>query len=152
MFDVRAYNGAGRELQIVRADPSQWNIAGHDGSVRLTYKVFGKIVDGTYLAIDTSHAHMNMPATLIQARRLDSRPVRVTFVPPAGSKWKPATQLFPTEDPWTFTAPNLQYLMDSPTELSDFSLRTFKVQNPDGKSFPIRTAVHHEATEADVDE
>ena len=84
MFDVRAYNGAGRELQIVRADPSQWNIAGHDGSVRLTYKVFGKIVDGTYLAIDTSHAHMNMPATLMRARRLDSRPVRVTFVPPAG--------------------------------------------------------------------
>ena len=152
VFDVRAYNGAGRELQIVRADPSQWNIAGHDGSVRLTYKVFGKMVDGTYLAIDSSHAHINMPATLMWARKLDMRPVRVTFVPPAGSKWKPATQLFPTEDPWTFTAPNLQYLMDSPTELSDFSLRTFKVQNPDGKSFTIRTAVHHDATEADVDE
>ena len=95
MFDVRAYNGAGRELQIVRADPSQWNIAGHDGSVRLTYKVFGKIVDGTYLAIDTSHAHMNMPATLMWARRLDSRPVRVTFVPPAGVKVETGDAIVP---------------------------------------------------------
>ena len=43
------------------------------------------------------------------ARGLDARAVRITFVPPAGSKWKPATQLFPTSDPWSFTAPNLQY-------------------------------------------
>ena len=71
---------------------------------------------------------------------------------PAQSAWKVATQFFPTEDPWTFTAPNLQYLMDSPTELSNYSLRTFTVKNPDGKTFTIRTAVHHDATEADVDE
>ena len=42
---------------------------------------------------------MNMPATLMWARGLDARPVRVTFAPPAGSNWKPATQLFPTDDP-----------------------------------------------------
>ena len=92
---------------------------------------------------------MNMPATLMWARGFDMRPVRVTFEPPASSAWKPATQLFPTEDPWTFTAPNLQYLMDSPTELSDYTLRSFKVRNPDGKEFTIRTAVHHDATDAD---
>jgi predicted metalloprotease with PDZ domain len=66
--------------------------------------------------------------------------------------WKPATQLFPTDDPWTFTAPNLQYLMDSPTELSNQSFRSFTVRNADGKQFTIRTAVHHDATEADIDE
>ena len=110
------------------------------------------MVDGTYLGIDTSHAHMNMPATLMWGRQLDTRPIRITFVAPAQSAWKVATQLFPTEDPWTFTAPNLQYLMDSPTELSNYSLRTFTVKNPDGKTFTIRTAVHHDATEADVDE
>ncbi len=51
-----------------------------------------------------------------------------------------ATQLFPTDDPWTFTAPNLQYLMDSPTELSAQTIRTFTVRNPDGKDATIRTA------------
>ena len=152
VFDVRAYNGAGRELKIVRPNLYQWNVEDHDGSVRITYKVFGNMVDGTYLGIDTSHAHMNMPATLMWGRQLDLRPIRITFSAPAQSSWKVATQLFPTDDPWTFTAPNLQYLMDSPTELSDFSLRTFTVKNPDGKSFTIRTAVHHEATDADVDE
>ena len=39
--------------------------------------------------------------------------------------WKVATQLFPTADPARFTAPHLQYFMDSPTELSAFTLREF---------------------------
>ena len=116
----------GKELALARPNPYQWDVAGHDGTVRITYKIFGNLVDGTYLAIDTSHAHMNMPATLMWARQLDDRPARVTFTPPAGSNWRPATQLFPTADPWTFTAPNLQYLLDSPTELSAYRLREFR--------------------------
>ena len=51
--------------------------------MRIVYKVFGNHVDGTYLAVDDSHAHMNMPATLMWARGFDLRPVRVTFEPPA---------------------------------------------------------------------
>ena len=82
---------------------------------------------------------------------MDGRPARVTFTPPAGSNWKPATQLFPTADPWTFTAPNLQYLLDSPTELSDYKLREFKVKNPDGKSFTIRAAIHTESPDRDIE-
>src|SRR5436190_520218 len=152
VFDVHAFDGNGKELSPTRPTPSQWNVAGHDGTVRLTYKVFGNHVDGTYLAVDDSHAHMNMPATLMWARGFDMRPVRVTFQPPARSAWKPATQLFPTADPWTFTAPNLQYLMDSPTELSDYTLRSFTVRNPDGKEFTIRTAVHHDGDPSVIDE
>jgi predicted metalloprotease with PDZ domain len=152
VFDVHAYDGKGTELTPTRPNPYQWDVAGHDGTVRIAYKVYGDHIDGTYLGIDTTHAHMNLPATLMWARGFDMRPVRVRFQPPAGSTWKAATQLFPTDDAWTFTAPNLQYLMDSPTELSAFSLRTFKVRNPDGKEFTIRVTVHHDATEADVDE
>jgi predicted metalloprotease with PDZ domain len=152
VFDLHAFDGAGRRLAVARPNPYQWNVAGHDGTVRITYKVFGNRVDGTYLGIDASHAHMNMPATLMWARGLDARPVRITFTPPAGLKWTPSTQLFPTSDPWTFTAPNLQYLMDSPTELSVQSRRSFTVKNPDGREFTIVVALHHDATEADVDE
>jgi predicted metalloprotease with PDZ domain len=152
VFDLHAYDGKGRPLRFSRPNPYQWNVAGHDGTVKIVYKVFGNHVDGTYLGIDTSHAHMNMPATLMWARGLDMRPSRVRFEPPAGSSWKAATQLFPTSDPWTFTAPNLQYLMDSPTELSNFSVRTFTVRNPDGKELTIRTAVHHDADEKAIDE
>jgi predicted metalloprotease with PDZ domain len=152
VFDLHAFDGAGRELPTTRPNPYQWNVTGHDGTVRVAYKVYGDHVDGTYLAVDPSHAHMNMPATLMWARGLEARAVRVTFVPPQGSKWMPATQLFPTADPWTFTAPNLQYLMDSPTELSAQSFRSFKVRNPDGKELTIVTAVHHDAGDAEVNE
>jgi predicted metalloprotease with PDZ domain len=152
VFDVHAFDGNGHEIVPSRPNPYQWNVSVHDGTVRIAYKVFGNHVDGTYLAVDDSHAHMNMPAMLMWARGFDMRPVRITFQPPAKSTWKPATQLFPTSDPWTFTAPNLQYLMDSPTELSDYTLRSFTVHNPDGREFTIRTAVHHDGDPSAVDE
>ena len=152
VFDLRAFDGAGRPLAPARPNPYQWDFTGHDGSVRIVYKVFGKLVDGTYLAVDTSHAHINMPAALMWARGLQDRPARVTFAPPEGSGWRPATQLFPSSDPWTFTAPNLQYLMDSPVELSEHAVRSFVVTNPDGRALTIRAAVHHDAADSDVDE
>jgi predicted metalloprotease with PDZ domain len=152
VFDVHAFDGKGTELKPVRPNPYQWNVAGHDGTVRIVYKVFGNHVDGTYLAVDDSHAHLNMPATLMWARGFDMRPVRVTFQPPPQTSWKAATQLFATDDPWTFTAPNFQYLMDSPTELSDYTLRSFTVKNPDGKVFTIRTAVHPDGEPSAIDE
>jgi predicted metalloprotease with PDZ domain len=152
VFDLHVFNGAGRELTASRPNADQWNVAGHDGTVRIVYKIFGNHVDGTYLAVDDSHAHMNMPALLMWARGLDMRPVRITFEPAARHNWKAATQLFPTDDPWSFTAPNLQYLMDSPTELSDYTLRSFKVHNPDGKELTIRTAVHHDGDASAIDE
>ncbi len=152
VFDLQAFDGSGTPLPVTRPAASQWNVAGHDGSVRVAYKVFGNRVDGTYVGIDTSHAHINMPATLLWARGLETRPSRLTFRPPAGSTWKVATQLYPTGDQRTFTAPNLQYLMDSPAELSDFSVRSFKVRNPDGRELTIRTAIHHESDEAAIDE
>ena len=151
VFDVHAFDGTGRELPITRPDPYQWNVTGHDGTVRITYKIFGNHVDGTYLGIDSTHAHMNIPATFMWARGFDSRPVRVTFTQPKGAAWKVATQLFPTEDPSTFTAPNFQYFMDSPTEMSDFGTRSFTVRNPDGKAFTIITAVHHDGPASALD-
>jgi predicted metalloprotease with PDZ domain len=142
VFELSAFDGKGAALTPVRPNPYQWDVAGHDGTVRLVYKIFGNTVDGTYLAIDESHAHMNIPATFMWARGFDRRPVTVSFVPPEGRNWKPATQLFPTQDPWTFTAPNFQYFMDSPTELSDQVFREFPIRNPDGREFTVRIAMH----------
>jgi predicted metalloprotease with PDZ domain len=131
VFELQAFDGKGTALAATRPNPYQWDVDGHDGTVRIVYKIYGDHVDGTYLAIDPTHAHMNMPATLLWARGLDRSSVRVTFEPPKGLAWVPATQLFATDDPWTFTAPNLQYLMDSPTELSAQTIRTFKVSGGD---------------------
>ena len=151
IFAFTAYDGAGRELPVARPTVNQWRIAQHDGTVRIVYKIYGDRIDGTYLGVDTTHAHMNMPATLAWAERFEMRPVRVTFVPPPGRNWRIASQLFPTSDPLTFTAPNLQYLMDSPTEFSDHILETFTSAGPDGREETIRAAIHHAGTGKDVE-
>src|SRR4051812_36087562 len=65
VFELHAFDGKGKELPTVRPNPYQWDVAGHDGTVRIVYKIYGDRVDGTYLAVDTTQAHMNMPATMM---------------------------------------------------------------------------------------
>jgi len=153
VFDVRVRDGRGRTLTPTRFDLHQWTVTGHDGTVVVTYRIFGDRIDGTYLSIDSTHAHLNMPASLMWARGLERRPVRVRFEQPAGRQWRVATQLYPTNDPLTFTAPNFHYLMDSPTEFSAFTLRTFTVPNTAASSRAptFRIALHHDGTDADAD-
>jgi predicted metalloprotease with PDZ domain len=147
VYDVHAFARDGRELQATRPDPYGWNVSGgHGGSVTVKYKVYGDTIDGTYLAVDTTHAHINMPAAIMWAHGLDDRPVTLTFVEPAGAQWKVATQLHPGSTPLEFTAPNLQYLMDSPTEFGPVAIREFSV---DATKF--RFAVHHAGTDAELD-
>lgn len=157
VYDVHAFNGAGRELETTRPDPYGWNVTGHGGSVTVKYKVYGDRVDGTYLAVDTTHAHINMPAAIMWAHGLDDRPVTVSFEQPAGMKWQVATQLHgdrPREstqtrsapDVFEFSAPNLQYLMDSPAEFGPVSIPQFTVS---GRTF--RFAAHHTGTVAELD-
>jgi predicted metalloprotease with PDZ domain len=103
-------------------------------------------VDGTYLAIDTSHAHLNMPAAVMWARGLADRSAVLVFEPPSGSRWRVASQLFPGSTPLEFTAPNLQYLMDSPVEFGPGLLREFQVG---GRR--IRVSLHHDAEDEGVE-
>jgi predicted metalloprotease with PDZ domain len=150
VFDVRITDGAGRVLPISRPNLHQWDVTGHMGEVHVTYKVFGDRIDGTYLAIDSTHAHINMPSALMWARGLEMRPVTVRFEPPTGTSWRVATQLTPGRDAFTYSAPNLQYLMDSPSEFSAFALRIFTVNDQD-RAPVFRLAVHHTGTEAELD-
>jgi predicted metalloprotease with PDZ domain len=153
VFSFEAFDGKGTKLAVTRPNVDEWDAAGHDGTVRAVYRIFGDHADGTYLGVDTTHAHLNMPAAFMWAVGHDLDPVQFTFVPPVGLNWKIATQLFPTSDPWTFTSPNLQYYMDSPTELSDFLMSKFSVPNADGTPANFRVMVHGgESTQAEVDE
>ena len=150
VFDVAITDGAGQNLAFTRPNPHQWDVQQPGGTVRVSYRVFGDRVDGTYLAIDSTHAHINMPAAMIWARGLAERAVQVRFEPPPGTSWRVATQLFPGADAFTFTAPNLQYLMDSPSEFGVFDVRTFTV--PDGARKPeFRVAVHHQGDGGELD-
>ena len=153
VFDVQARDGAGRPLDPRPEDVARWELPGHDGTAVVTYKIFGDRIDGTYLAIDDTHAHVNMPAALMWAAGLDQRPATVRFEPPAGRDWRVATQLYPTEDPLTFSAPNLVYLLDSPAEFSGFADRSFTVTDPADAGYAptFRVALHHTGSDADLD-
>jgi predicted metalloprotease with PDZ domain len=149
VYDVHAFSVKGQELPMTRPDPDGWTVADHGGTVTIKYKVFGDRIDGTYLGIDTTHAHINMPAAIMWARGLDDRPATLTFTQPPGSgavRWQVATQLHPGSTPTEFTAPNLQYLMDSPTEFGPLSVRQFSME---GRTF--RVAMHHMGTDAELE-
>ncbi|MFC5342654.1 M61 family metallopeptidase [Brevundimonas staleyi] len=149
VYSVSAVDGRGRDLTIDRTDPYGWTVPGHDGTVTLSYTLFADRSDGTYAQIDATHAHLNMPATLAWATGFDDRPVEIVFKPYDDS-WKVATQLEPGPDPFTFAAPNLQYLMDSPVELSNHMVRQWTVDDA-GVPRTLRLAVHHAGTEEEMD-
>lgn len=149
VYNVKAFNSKGKKLVISRPNPSQWNIAGHDGNVKVTYTLFADRAGGTYSGIDETHGHLNMPATFVWARGLGDRPIEIEFNVPQSSNWKVATQLKPTGNSYKFTAPNLYYFLDSPTELSDFILEEWKVET-NNQTAMIRIAMHHDGTEDEV--
>lgn len=150
VYNVRAVDGKGKQLTITRPNLHQWDVAGHDGTVVISYTLFADHPDGTYAGVDVSHAHLNIPATFLWARGLHERPIQVSLKLPKDSKWKVATQLARTKDPLTFTAPHLQYFMDSPIEISDHALRAWKIDSG-GKTYTIKLAAHHDATDPYID-
>lgn len=146
VYGVKAKNAAGETLKITRPDPYSWLITGHDGTVNLEYTLFGNRADGTYSQIDQSHAHLNIPATFMYAEGLEERPIEVTFETEAFPDWKIATQL-KHEKNNTYSAPDLHYFMDSPTELSDHEVRQFGL---DGQT--IKFALHGPASKEEFDQ
>src|SRR5690606_26958848 len=126
LYGFKATDSKGNALKVHRPDPYQWEVSGHDGQVNIEYILFADRGDGTYSQIDLTHAHLNIPAALMSAPGLEKRRIEVSFDLPEGLDWKVATQL-PLVSGTTHSAPDFQYFMDSPIEISDFDLRSFEV-------------------------
>lgn len=146
VYNVSASDEKGNALPMTRANPKQWNVSGHKGTVVFEYTLFANRAGGTYSGIDETHAHLNIPATFVWARNLEHRPIRLAFDLPENSHWKVATQL-PMQAPELYYAPDLAYFMDSPIEIADLSFRSEEI---DGQT--IRLALHSSASEAEVDQ
>ncbi|MBJ6109775.1 M61 family metallopeptidase [Hymenobacter sp. BT523] len=125
VYYVVATDGANHPLPLNRPDPYSWEVTpAADGKVIFSYTLYGDLTDGTFAGIDQQHAHLNMPATLCYAAGLEERPAEVKFELPAS--WKVATQLRLGDDKTVYTAPNLQYLMDSPVSLGAQQVRSWQ--------------------------
>lgn len=151
VYQFEARGAGDAALPVEQVAPAHWRVRATGAAVRVRYRLFADRVDGTYAAVDGTHAHLNIPAAFAFAPALADTPIRVRFTQPPGKTWQVATQLFPTADPLTFTAPNLQYFMDSPVEFSAHAVREFTVAQP-GRPARIRLAVHHLGTDAQLDE
>jgi predicted metalloprotease with PDZ domain len=149
VYAVEVSDGAGKPARTMRPDPYSWLISGHDGIVVFAYTLFADRADGTYSQIDNTHANLNMPATFAWSPAFSDVPIRVRFSVP-DSSWRIASQLYATDDPVIFAAPDLQYFMDSPVEISAFHERSWLVEGPDGAQ-TVRLVAHHEGDGSDVD-
>ncbi len=145
VYGVKVTDGKGNALEVSRPDPYTWKVKKHDGTINVSYILFGNWGDGTYSQIDETHAHLNMPATFIYMPALENQEMEATFNVRNDLNWKVATQLKHVAGN-TFYAKNLQYFMDSPTEISNHSIRSFDV---DGQT--INFVLHHNCTEAELD-
>jgi predicted metalloprotease with PDZ domain len=146
VYGVKATDSQGNELEVTRPNPHQWNVSGHDGTVKFEYTLFANRGGGTYSQVDETHAHINMPATFAWARNYGHRPIEITFDVREDLEWKIATQLKPLEGT-KYYAPDLYYFLDSPVEIADFHERQEQLNGQ-----TIKLALHTPASDEEVDE
>ena len=145
VYNVKVTDSQGKVLKTTRPNPYAWEVSGHDGTIHVTYTLFANHGDGTYAQVDETHAHLNMPAAFMYVPELSENEMEVTFKVREDLNWKVATQLKHLEGS-TYQAKNLQYFMDSPTEIANYSMRAFQVEDQ-----TITLVLHDDAaSEADI--
>ncbi|TSD64614.1 M61 family metallopeptidase [Inquilinus sp. KBS0705] len=151
IYNVKATDVAGSPLTITQVQGDVYEISGdHPDIVKVSYTLYGNHADGTYVGIDGSHAHLNMPAAFMWVPGMEKKPVKFEFNDLDKYGWKVATQLKHEGDN-VYSAPDLQYMMDSPTELSAIKESSWEVVNTNGKKQTIKLAVHSDDDQATVD-
>jgi predicted metalloprotease with PDZ domain len=141
IYNVKATDGSNKPLVLNQLEGDVYQVPTHGATVKISYTLFGNWTDGTYTSIEPSHAHLMMPASFMWAYGMDTRPVKFTFNDLDKNGWKVATQLKP-EGNNVYSAPNLQYMMDSPVELSAYKEVKWTVKNTDGKDEIIKLSTH----------
>src|SRR5690606_19445959 len=146
VYNVKVTDSKGKVLKTTRPNPYAWEVSDHDGTINVSYTLYANHGDGTYAQVDETHAHLNMPATFMYVPELSNNDMEVTFNLPNDLNWKVATQL-KHRGGHTYYAKDLQYFMDSPTEIANFRSREFQV---DGQT--IKLVLHDDAaSEQDLD-
>ncbi len=147
LYHLVATDQRGEPLAVERTNSHRWHVR-HQGTVVVDYTIYGDRIDGTYLAIDRHHAHLNAPAAFVWARGLERRPIVVTL-DLGDTGWRVATQLERRSET-EFAAPDLAYLIDSPIEASAFWSREWQVPGPAGEQ-TVALALHHRGSAAEAE-
>lgn len=150
VYKVKATDAADKPLALKQLEGDVYEIPVHGSTVKISYTLFGNWTDGTYTSIEPSHAHLSMPASFMWAYGLEARPVRFKFSDLDKYGWKMASQL-KAEGNNTFYARDMQYMMDSPIELSAYKESKWTVKNTDGKDETIILSTHSDDDQGVID-
>ncbi len=150
IYNVKAYGEGNKPLVLKQVEGDVYEVAQHGATVIVNYTLFGNYMDGTYVGIDASTAHFNMPAAFMWVLGMDKRPARFKFNDLDKFGWKVATQLKP-EAGGTYYARDLQYMMDSPTSLANYKSYSWDITNPGGKNQAIHLTSHSDDDQATID-
>jgi predicted metalloprotease with PDZ domain len=148
VYDVVAFDKSGKSVPVQRVDGDVYKIAGINGFVKVEYTLYANHADGTYAGIDASSVHLNMPATFMWVKELEKAPITIAFNLPESSAWTIATQLKTTGQANVFTAPDLQYFMDSPTKIGKLTIKEWTVPNADNKPSQFRLALEAKGSDS----
>ncbi|MDB5287108.1 MAG: family metallopeptidase [Mucilaginibacter sp.] len=150
VYNVKATDINGLEIKIKQVEGDVYELTNHPDIVKISYTLFGNWTDGTYASIEPSHAHLNMPASFMWVLGLEKRAVKFQFNDLDKYGWKVATQLKHEGDN-IYSAPDLQYMMDSPVELSAYKEAKWTVKNTNGKDEIIKLSTHSDDDQAVID-
>ena len=150
IYNVTITDVNGKPVPFKQIEGDVYAVGEHPDVIKVSYTLFGNWTDGTYASIDKSHAHLNMPAAFMWVEGEEKRPVKFEFNDLDKYGWKVATQLKHDGDN-IYSAPDLQYMMDSPTELSAFKESSWDVVNTDGKKEKINLTVHSDDAQPVID-
>ncbi len=151
VYNVRAVDGQNKPLAMTRMEGDVYTVPSHNGTIKVNYTLYGNYPDGTYMGIDPQSIHLNMPATFMWIKGFDQRPIEVKFMLPSENIGVVATQLVPTADRYTYTAPNFQYFMDSPTKIGKLAVKEWQRTNTDGKPITFRVALEAAVADSTAD-
>ena len=141
IYGVKAYNKANQLIKINQIDGDIYEVPNYNGYARVEYILYANYADGTYAGIDASSVHLNMPASFIWVKGADKVPIDISFNLLNNKNWTIATQLKPTNSPFKFTAPGLQYFMDSPIKIGNLIQKNWEAINLDGKKYQFQLAL-----------
>lgn len=147
VYAVKAFDKAGKPVFVNRTDGDVYIIPSYKGYVKLEYTLYANYADGTYAGIDIGGVHLNMPASFMWVKGADQVPIQIEFELP-NKNWQIATQLKPGNRPTSFSAPGLQYFMDSPVRMANLISKKWELINPDGKKYGFELALDAKAADS----
>jgi predicted metalloprotease with PDZ domain len=151
VYDIKAFDENGKSISITRIDGDVYEVAKHNGYVKVEYTLYGNYADGTYVGLDETSIHFNMPAAFMWVKGYDKTPIEIQFNVPKEKKWTIATQLKPTNNPNSFESPSgLQYFMDCPTKIGSLLWSDWKISNPN-KTYQFHLALEANTNQLGVD-